>query len=778
MDKKADVEQIQCTERSDDIHECNQYSSDVLSTKDNISNAYLQYASSEFYEEPNFQSTPQNYYNFNAQNSSSKSPIMGVPNSVSLSDQMIMNSIPVRQNYEYAENQMFNNNYYMAQYNPSVMMTEPSNVERYVQNPQLNTYEDNSIETIRYQNMNVGEVNFNPSSEEVQLLKQWIKSVLLVKGGKVSSANLGACLSRDNPFKYKELKKAYGGLIPFLRLCTDSFDISEDVQFISVSLHGLTKNEQEQEVMNTPESVEQLIFHICCLLKDAKDYTMKAVELANTIRDSLGMKYLSKIRENFCGLLNLLENYPKLFAVNRIAKNDTVVLIDNPDKYPSVQNNSNIYISRCLHVGNVGSTLTYNDIKTEFEEFGSIEDIKILNQGVRRYAFIYFTTPQEAKNAKDVLSKHGKWKGNITYSKKEKNFDKSENHDTPTRHLWVGNLTDATNDELHTLFHPFGAIQNIKIMNDKNCAFIDYFSTAEAIDAYTHMQGYIYRGRALELGYGKDKDITSPRSISSTTPPVSVSIASPTSRSSHPFTLSSPSSGSRTSSISEYTTSNDINTIKGHSTQSIGSPRFIASSPPSSPSTTNSSFLIPSNLILNYFQSIVKPYVYPYSISLFDVMLKLSIRSYDSNAFIEFYSKHIHSLQHLLVTYARNTIIETNSYIPIFHVFISIVQTSEYYFSSYPAINTEEYFSLTKNILFSTNVCIKWTKCESDSELIRHLQTLLTQHYTQGIHISQLDRVIQSFFGIYSVINMNNVSLFLSSYSNYFVLHQSILYLA
>ena len=53
----------------------------------------------------------------------------------------------------------------------------------------------------------------------------------------------------------------------------------------------------------------------------------QAVELANRLRDHMGTDALAVIRENHGGLLTLLEKHPALFHVDRIPKNDTVMLI-------------------------------------------------------------------------------------------------------------------------------------------------------------------------------------------------------------------------------------------------------------------------------------------------------------------------------------------------------------------------------------------------------------------------------------------------------------------
>jgi len=62
------------------------------------------------------------------------------------------------------------------------------------------------------------------------------------------------------------------------------------------------------------------------ILQEASGMSLKAVELANTLRARLGTPVLAHIREYFGGLLSLLEKYPDTFEVQRIPKSDLVKL--------------------------------------------------------------------------------------------------------------------------------------------------------------------------------------------------------------------------------------------------------------------------------------------------------------------------------------------------------------------------------------------------------------------------------------------------------------------
>eukprot|EP01033_Poteriospumella_lacustris_P003731 gene3731-2644_t len=77
--------------------------------------------------------------------------------------------------------------------------------------------------------------------------------------------------------------------------------------------------------------------------------------------------------------------------------------------------------SRCLHVGNVPNTYTDSQLTREFERFGVIEGLKLINQknGQRRFAFITFQTIDQAIAARHALSKVHPWKSAISFAHKD-----------------------------------------------------------------------------------------------------------------------------------------------------------------------------------------------------------------------------------------------------------------------------------------------------------------------------------------------------------------------
>jgi RNA recognition motif-containing protein len=55
--------------------------------------------------------------------------------------------------------------------------------------------------------------------------------------------------------------------------------------------------------------------------------------------------------------------------------------------------------------------------------------------------------------------------------------------------LWIGNVSSKVReDELRSLFSPFGEIVSLKILRRSQCAFVNYSSPAAATAAKRHVQ--------------------------------------------------------------------------------------------------------------------------------------------------------------------------------------------------------------------------------------------------------------------------------------------------
>lgn len=89
---------------------------------------------------------------------------------------------------------------------------------------------------------------------------------------------------------------------------------------------------------------------------------------------------------------------------------------------------------------------------------------------------------------------------------------------TPSRSLWIGNL-DTNNiglEYLLTLFSQYGAVENIRILPERDCAFVNFIQMEDAIQAkemiMNQMNGII--GSSLvRIGFGKADAAQSPSAI-------------------------------------------------------------------------------------------------------------------------------------------------------------------------------------------------------------------------------------------------------------------------
>lgn len=210
-------------------------------------------------------------------------------------------------------------------------------------------------------------------------------------------------------------------------------------------------------------AIENVIATNCLhILMDAADHSLKAVELANTLRARVGTEMLALVREKWGGLLSLLEKHPEKFFVERIPKSDRVSLtqskqltgnhlttsnsnsslknmangsVSNSNKGKEIkddnsenngstkdsEDNDSQQASRCLHVGNVPGN--YNEVLLvkEFEKFGQLEGVKLITQknNNRRFAFITYKTIAQAMAARHCLSKVYPWKSAISFAHKD-----------------------------------------------------------------------------------------------------------------------------------------------------------------------------------------------------------------------------------------------------------------------------------------------------------------------------------------------------------------------
>lgn len=82
----------------------------------------------------------------------------------------------------------------------------------------------------------------------------------------------------------------------------------------------------------------------------------------------------------------------------------------------------------------------------------------------------------------------------------------------PTRSLWLGNIDPSlTTQDLTCIFAPFGTIESVRILPDRECAFVNFISLEDALRAKDELV-YKMNGRLgnapVKVGFGKPEPPT------------------------------------------------------------------------------------------------------------------------------------------------------------------------------------------------------------------------------------------------------------------------------
>ncbi|GAA5938472.1 hypothetical protein JCM3775_000901 [Rhodotorula graminis] len=86
----------------------------------------------------------------------------------------------------------------------------------------------------------------------------------------------------------------------------------------------------------------------------------------------------------------------------------------------------------------------------------------------------------------------------------------------PTRSLWVGNLAPKTSPaDLQEVFAPYGAIESLRLIPDKECGFVNFVSVSDAMrakeDVLNRLGGQLTKTSGLvRIGYGKAESTPAP----------------------------------------------------------------------------------------------------------------------------------------------------------------------------------------------------------------------------------------------------------------------------
>ncbi|KYR01462.1 hypothetical protein DLAC_01443 [Tieghemostelium lacteum] len=77
----------------------------------------------------------------------------------------------------------------------------------------------------------------------------------------------------------------------------------------------------------------------------------------------------------------------------------------------------------------------------------------------------------------------------------------------PTKVVWAGNVhPDTTEEELKSLFSQYGYLESVKIIHNKQCAFITFSDVQSSMKAQQALNNYNHKGFPFRLGFGKQYD--------------------------------------------------------------------------------------------------------------------------------------------------------------------------------------------------------------------------------------------------------------------------------
>ncbi|KAH3766910.1 rna binding protein [Pelomyxa schiedti] len=158
--------------------------------------------------------------------------------------------------------------------------------------------------------------------------------------------------------------------------------------------------------------------------------------------------------------------------------------------------------TKSLWVGNLHPETTEEEIRIAFSGFGPVESIKVLNP--KNCAFIKYEDVNSAIQAYGAMlgrSIHGQ-QIKVGWGKAE---PATEEKGPPCRNLWIGNIhPDTTEDDIAALFRQFGAIERVRVIPHKNCAFVNFIHLDACVAAKARMQGKPLKGQPMKLNYGKE----------------------------------------------------------------------------------------------------------------------------------------------------------------------------------------------------------------------------------------------------------------------------------
>jgi hypothetical protein len=186
------------------------------------------------------------------------------------------------------------------------------------------------------------------------------------------------------------------------------------------------------------ETVEETVVRETTeILREASAQSLKAVELANTLRARVGTEILAAVRERHGGLLSLLERHGTRFRVQRIPKSDFVTLIGDDAVKVACGSTRNTSPSppqsqkpcRVLCVRNVSARLTEEVLLSVFGKYGHVESWQAAVDQGSITAYITYSHAEDARRAQGSLERetHGAGFGSVSFANAERgSFTSSE----------------------------------------------------------------------------------------------------------------------------------------------------------------------------------------------------------------------------------------------------------------------------------------------------------------------------------------------------------------
>ncbi|KAJ2440525.1 hypothetical protein GGF42_007594, partial [Coemansia sp. RSA 2424] len=161
--------------------------------------------------------------------------------------------------------------------------------------------------------------------------------------------------------------------------------------------------------------------------------------------------------------------------------------------------------TRSLWVGNVDPRLSSHELAAQFGKYGRVESLRLLPD--KECAFVNFLRVEDAISAREDMhagARIGASTVRVGYGKGEAHASGDAQAMQPTRALWIGNIAaHASPDSLAAVFRPFGAIESARVLNHKNCGFVNFVRLEDAVRAKQAVNGKSIDGSVVRIGYAK-----------------------------------------------------------------------------------------------------------------------------------------------------------------------------------------------------------------------------------------------------------------------------------